>query len=269
MAVYDLSLHSESCVGRLFNTERRDLYHSCLEIHDADLAMTIFQLKQRAVRSANAVAGSVRWNYDRAELIADGIVHALGIGFGLIATTALIVLAAVFASAFEIVSVSVYAAGLLAMFGFSAAYNLWPVSPRKWLLRRFDHSAIYILIAATYTPFFVQFSDRVFGLSLLAGVWGVAIIGVMFKLFWPGRFDKVSVGLYLAMGWSGLIAYDAGVTSLPQLALWFIVAGGALYTLGIIFHAWQRLRFQNAIWHSFVLLGAACHYTAVLDLVLT
>jgi hemolysin III len=231
--------------------------------------MTVFQLKQLASTSAHAVAGSVRWNYDRAELIADGVVHALGIGFGLIAATALIVLAGVFASAFEIVSVSVYAAGLLAMLGVSAAYNLWPVSPRKWLLRRFDHSAIYILIAATYTPFFVQLRDGVFGMSLLAGVWSVAIIGIVLKLFWPGRFDRVSVGLYLAMGWSGLIAYDAGVAALPQLALWFIVAGGALYSLGVIFHAWQRLRFQNAIWHAFVLLGAACHYTAVLDVVLT
>ena len=70
------------------------------------------------------------------------------------------------------------------------------------------------------------------------------------------------------MGWSGLIAYDAGISSLPQLALWFIFAGGLLYSLGVIFHAWQRLRFQNVIWHSFVLLGAACHYTAVLDLVM-
>jgi hemolysin III len=231
--------------------------------------MTIFRLKQLATTSAQAVAGSVRWNYDRAELIADGVVHALGIGFGLIAVTALIVLAAVFASAFEIVSVSVYAAGLLAMLGLSAAYNLWPVSPRKWILRRFDHSAIYILIASTYTPFFVQLGDGTFALSLLAGVWSVAAIGIVLKLFWPGRFDKVSVGLYLAMGWSGLIACDAGVAVLPQLALWFIVAGGALYTFGVIFHAWRRLRFQNAIWHGFVLAGAACHYTAVLDVVLT
>src|SRR6202790_1141211 len=157
--------------------------------------MTIFRLKQLASHSANAVAGSVRWNYDRAELIADGVVHVLGLSFGLIATTALIVLAAAFASAFEIVSVSVYAAGLLAMLGFSAAYNLWPVSPRKWLLRRFDHSAIYVLIAATYTPFFVQL-DNVLAMSLLTGVWCVAIIGILLKLFLPGRFDGVSVGLY-------------------------------------------------------------------------
>jgi hemolysin III len=85
----------------------------------------------------------------------------------------------------------------------------------------------------------------------------------------PGRFDRLSVGLYLAMGWSGFMLYDAVVVALPAMALWFVIVGGALYSLGVIFHAWQRLRFQNAIWHSFVLLGAACHYTAVLDLVLT
>jgi hemolysin III len=231
-------------------------------------AMTVFRLKQLASTSAQAAAGAMRWNYDRAELIADGIVHGVGVFCGLIAATALIVLAGIFASAYEIVSVSVYAAGLLAMLGFSAAYNLWPVSRGKWLLRRFDHSAIYILIAATYTPVFAQLQDRIFAMSLLAGVWSVAAVGIVLKLFLPGRFDRVSVGLYLAMGWSGLIAYDAGLSSLPQLALWFIVAGGLLYSLGVIFHAWQRLRFQNAIWHSFVLLGAACHYTAVLDLVL-
>jgi hemolysin III len=231
--------------------------------------MTVFKLKQLASTSVHAAAGAVRWNYDRAELIADGVVHGIGVFGGVVAATVLIVLAAMFASAYEIVTVSVYAAGLLAMLGFSAAYNLWPVSRRKWLLRRFDHSAIYILIAATYTPVFAQLQDRLFAMSLLAGVWSVAAVGVVLKLLYPGRFDRVSVGLYLAMGWSGLIAYDAGLSSLPELALWFIIAGGLLYTFGVIFHAWQRLRFQNAIWHSFVLLGAACHYTAVLDLVLT
>jgi hemolysin III len=85
----------------------------------------------------------------------------------------------------------------------------------------------------------------------------------------PGRFDRLAVGLYLAMGWSGFMLYDAVVAALPTFALWFVIVGGALYSLGVIFHAWQRLRFQNAIWHCFVLLGAACHYTAVLDLVLT
>jgi hemolysin III len=84
----------------------------------------------------------------------------------------------------------------------------------------------------------------------------------------PGRFDRLSIGLYLAMGWSGVIAYDSLVSSLPTSTLWFIAAGGLIYSFGVIFHAWERLRFQNAIWHSFVLLAAALHYTAVLDMVL-
>ena len=230
--------------------------------------MTVFRLKQLASTSVHAATDAIRWNYDRAELIADGIVHGIGVFGGVVGATVLIVLAAVFASTYEIVTVSVYAAGLLAMLGFSAAYNLWPVSERKWLLRRFDHSAIYVLIAATYTPIFAQLQDRTFAMSLLAGVWGVAAGGVAIKLFFPGRFDRVSVGIYLALGWSGIIAYDAGLSSLPQLAFRFIVAGGLLYSFGVIFHAWQRLRFQNVIWHCFVLLGAACHYTAVLELVL-
>ncbi len=225
-------------------------------------------LHHQAHQAAPATAGAIGWHYDRAELIADGVVHVLGVVLGLIAVTALITLTGVFASASQIVLVSVYAAGLLAMLGLSAAYNLWPVSPRKWLLRRFDHSAIYILIAATYTPFIAQIKDQMFAIALLSGVWGVAIVGIVLKLFLPGRFDKLSVGLYLGLGWSGVIAYESVSAAVPNLTMWFIALGGVLYTLGVIFHAWRALRFQNAIWHAFVLLGAACHYTAVLDMVL-
>jgi hemolysin III len=231
--------------------------------------MTIFKLKQFASDSAHAAFGAVRWNYDRAELIADGVVHGVGVLGGLIAATVLIVLTAIYATPLEVAVVSVYVAGLLTMLVLSATYNLWPVSRAKWVLRRFDHSAIYWLIAATYTPFIIQVKDSIFAVVLLIGVWCVAAGGTVLKLVLPGRFDRVSVGLYLAMGWSGLMLYDAVVSALPAMALWLVVAGGALYSLGVIFHAWQRLRFQNAIWHCFVLLGAACHYTAVLDLVLT
>jgi hemolysin III len=231
--------------------------------------MTIFRLKQLASTSAHAMAGAVRWNYDRAELIADGIVHGIGVFGGLIAATVLVVLTAIYASGFEVAVVSIYVAGLLAMLVLSATYNLWPVSRAKWLLRRFDHSAIYLLIAATYTPFIMELKDSLFAMVLLTGVWCVAIFGIVLKLGWPGRFDRLSVGLYLAMGWSGMMLYQKVVSALPSLALWFVVAGGISYSLGVVFHAWQRLRFQNAIWHCFVLLGAACHYTAVLDLVMT
>lgn len=230
--------------------------------------MTLFKLKQMAATSVHAAAGAVGWNYDRAELIADGIVHAIGIALGLVAATALVVLAAVYASPVDIVGVSIYVAGLLTMLVLSATYNLWPVSRAKWVLRRFDHSAIYVLIAATYTPFILDMKTSMFAIALLIGVWCVAIFGIVMKLGWPGRFDRLSIGLYLALGWSGAMLYNRVVAALPTLALWFVLAGGALYTLGVIFHSWRTLRFQNVIWHSLVLLGAACHYTAVLDLVL-
>jgi hemolysin III len=262
--------------------------------------MTIFRLKELASTSVHAAADAIGWHYDRAELIADGVIHAVGVLAGIIAATVLVVLTAVYASAIDIVGVSIYVAGLLSMLVFSATYNLWPVSRAKWVLRRLDHSAIYLLIAATYTPFILELKDSVFALALLVGVWCVAILGIVLKLVYPGRFDRVSVGIYLAMGWSGLMLYDAVLEklvypgrfdrvsvgiylamgwsglmlydavleALPTMALWFVVAGGALYSLGVIFHAWRRLRFQNAIWHGFVLAGAACHYTAVLDLVL-
>jgi hemolysin III len=202
--------------------------------------MTIFRLKQLASTSFQAAAGAMHWNYDRAELIADGVVHIVGVCFGLVAATALIILTAVYATPADIAAVSIYVAGLLAMLVLSATYNLWPVSRAKWVLRRFDHSAIYLLIAATYTPFIMQL---------------------------PGRYDRLATGLYLVMGWSGMMLYDAVVEKLPALTLGFTLAGGLLYTSGVIFHAWQRLRFQNAIWHGFVLLGAACHYTAIFDLI--
>ena len=126
--------------------------------------MTIFRLKQIASTSIHAAAGAMHWNYDRAELIADGVVHIVGICFGLVAATVLIVLTAVYATAADIAAVSIYVAGLLAMLVLSATYNLWPVSRAKWVLRRFDHSAIYLLIAATYTPFIMQLKDSTFAI---------------------------------------------------------------------------------------------------------
>src|SRR5882724_5871544 len=136
--------------------------------------MTIFRLKQLASTSIHAATGAIRWNYDRVELIADGVVHAIGILFGVIAATVLVVLTAVYATALNIVAVSIYVAGLLSMLVMSASYNLWPVSRTKWVLRRFDHSAIYVLIAATSTPFIMQIKDSVFAIALLIGVWCVA-----------------------------------------------------------------------------------------------
>jgi hemolysin III len=147
----------------------------------------------------------------------------------------------------------------------SALYNLWPVSPVKWLLRRFDHSAIYLLIAGTYTPFITQMKANVESSLLLVGVWLTSMVGIALKLKFPGRFDRLSILLYLLLSWSGVMAYESVFGTLPASTLWLLAIGGILYTIGVLFHLWEGLRFQNAIWHSFVLVAAACHYTAVLD----
>ena len=212
--------------------------------------------------------GEIPWNYDRSELIADGAIYCRrwhGIGRNNHVNRP-----------DEWSSVSIhpvivtgYALCLLSMLVFSAAYNLCPVSPRKWLLRRFDQSAIYLLIAATYTPFITQFNDRDLAASLLVAIWSAAAVGIVLRLLFPGRFDRLSLVLYIAMGWSGVIAYDKAVASLSGSILMFIATGGVLYTLGVIFHLWKRLHYQNAIWHAFVFFGAACHFNAVWDLAIT
>jgi hemolysin III len=230
--------------------------------------MKIFRLKHHRPDPPHGAPRGVRWNYDRAELWADGVVHVVGVCCGLVAAVILIALASHYLSFGQVAAVTVYSVGLLAMLGISATYNLLPVSRIKWWLRRLDHSAIYLLIAATYTPFIVQMKANLFTVALLAGVWAVAIIGIVMKITLPGRLDRLSIVLYLAMGWSGVMVYDSMVSSLPAVTLALIAAGGLMYSLGVIFHVWERLRFQNAIWHSFVLLGAACHYSAVVDLIL-
>jgi len=207
---------------------------------------------------------NVRWDYDRVELIADGAVHAIGVSLGLIGAVVIVVMAAQSGAATDIPSIVIYAVGLLAMLGFSAAYNMWPISPVKWVLRRFDHSAIYLMIAGTYTPFVGQLKDGVASAGLLLGVWLTAIVGVALKLLLPGRFDRMAIALYLILGWSCVVAYGPISAALPNASLWLLVAGGVLYSIGVIFHAWRKLRFHNAIWHGFVLAAACCHYSAVL-----
>ena len=213
--------------------------------------------------SPDICPGQISWNYDRAELIADGVVHAIGVCLGLIGAVTIVVIA-VKLERTEVAPILVYVIGLVTMLGLSAAYNMWPVSPAKWVLRRFDHSAIYLLIAGTYMPFLAQMKSALVSAGLGVGVWASAIIGMALKLALPGRFDRLAVVLCLLLGWSGVIDYDSLASALPSASLWLLAIGGILYSLGTLFHVWRGLRFHNAIWHGFVLLAASCHYSAVL-----
>ena len=207
---------------------------------------------------------TISWNYNRAEIVADGVVHAIGAALAIAGATVLLTIAFRSAPGAEIASVVVYVVGLLSMLGLSMAYNLWPVSPRKWLLRRFDHSSIYLLIAGTYTPFIWQMESGIVPTALFTFVWLIAAAGIALKLCWPGRFDRLSIAFYLLLGWSGILAYEPVAAALRPMTLWLIVIGGVLYSIGVVFHVWQRLRFHTAIWHGFVVTAALVHYVAVL-----
>ena len=214
---------------------------------------------------SNGQPASVTWDYDRVELIADGIVHAIGVSLGVVGAIVIVIVAANSAHTADIPSIVIYTIGLLSMLGFSAAYNTWPISHAKWVLRRFDHSAIYVMIAGTYTAYIGQMNGDFVSIGLLIGVWLTAVVGVTLKLLLPGRLDRLAVVLYLLLGWSGAVFYEPVAAALPSLSLWLLAAGGILYSTGVIFHVWRNLRFHNAIWHGFVLVAAVCHYTAVLE----
>jgi hemolysin III len=207
----------------------------------------------------------VKWNYDRSELIADGIVHGIGLGAALVGVTALIFYATVWSSSGQLAAAWIYGAGLIVALSISFLYNLYPISRTKWLLRRLDHSAIFILIAATYTPFLQRGWDDPFLFALLIGIWTVAAAGIAIKCLLPGRFDRLAILLYLMMGWGGIIAARSLFAALSGTTLVLILVGGIIYTTGVIFHVWERLRFQNAIWHGFVVAGSAVHYSAVVS----
>jgi hemolysin III len=155
--------------------------------------------------------------------------------------------------------------GLLAMLGLSAAYNLWPPSPIKELLRRFDHAAIFIMIAGTFTPFVMNRVGGAWGFGLLAFVWSVAVAGVFMKLVFPRRWERATIALYIGLGLSILFIIDLLAASISPTSAWLLFAGSATYILGVAFHVWERLPYQNAIWHWMVLAAAMLHYGAVLN----
>ena len=206
-----------------------------------------------------------RFDYSRAEMIADGVVHAVGIVLAIAAGAALLSLSAAHTGTGEYVATIFYVVSLLTVLSISLAYNLWPLTPAKWVLRRFDHAAIYLLIAATYTPFLAQLDDAAMTGWMIAVVWGAAIAGMAIKIFLPGRLDRLAIVFYLAIGWSGVVVIDPLLDTLPPLTIGLILAGGIVYSAGVVFFVWRGLRFQNALWHGFVVTGAGLHCAAIID----
>ena len=201
--------------------------------------------------------------YSPAELIADGFVHAVAIVAGLIAFAVLFVRIVSQGGVSDAVAMAIYATGFFLLFGFSCAYNMTPPSHAKWLLRRLDHASIYLMISGTYTALLSQLPDRQLAWILAGVVWTVSLGGMALKLLLPGRFDRASVVVYLALGWVAIIAIKQLVASLPSETLVLIVIGGLFYSVGVLFYRWEKLKFQNAIWHAFVTIAAGCQFAGI------
>jgi hemolysin III len=203
-----------------------------------------------------------------AEFTADRLVHVVGLVAAGVGVLVLAVLAATGGRPIDLIPVSAYALGLLMMLGFSAAYNIARRSRHRDLLRRFDHAAIFAMIAGTYTPFTTLALSGSWAIGMTILVWTIAGLGIALKLILPQRrWEGLSVALYLVFGWIVLIAVGPLSRALDTSVLVLLAAGGVVYSLGVIFHGWGRLPFQNAIWHGFVLAAAAIHYAAICALV--
>lgn len=190
-------------------------------------------------------------------------VNGLSIAGGLVGVAALLAVAVPQGSARLTASLAVYSFGLLAMLICSALYNANHAPERRDWLRRFDHAAIFVMIAGSYTPFLTMKIGGATGIGLLIYVWLVAGLGVALKLLWVNRFERLSVLLYLFLGWTIIAALESLTAAVSAATVALLAAGGVLYSLGVVFHLWERLPYQQPVWHGFVAAAAACHYAAI------
>ena len=204
----------------------------------------------------------IRPAYTRAERVSDGVVHILGVTSALVAVPVLIAITVFHRPEPEVVlGVSIYGFTLVLMLTFSALYNM--IENDRWtdLLRRLDHSGIYVKIAGTYTPFLLLSAGQ--GPGLLIGLWSSATLGSALKLIDPSRFRWFGLALYLMMGWAVVWAGPTMLSELSTVVVWLMIAGGVAYTVGVAFYLLDRLPFHNTIWHVFVLAGSVLFFIAI------
>jgi len=188
--------------------------------------------------------------------------HGAGFLAGLVASVALVTLVAMGGNGWQLAGALVFGISLVTLYAASTLYHSIPHLATKRRMKIFDHCAIYVLIAGTYTPFLLVSLRDNGGWWLLALVWTLAAAGVVFKLFHAGKFKRLSTLIYLAMGWLSLVTIKPFLALVPHVQLWWLLAGGLAYTLGTVFYMSHR-RHAHAIWHGFVLAGSACHFVAV------
>jgi hemolysin III len=197
------------------------------------------------------------------EEIANSITHGMGLCLSIVGLVILVVLASIHGDAWRVVSFSIYGSSLIILYAASTFYHSFRSERMKHLFKIIDHSAIFLLIAGTYTPFTLIPLRGAWGWSLFGAIWGLALAGIGFKLFFVNRFKVLSTIIYLIMGWIVLIAIQPLVKNIPAGGLGWLATGGILYSLGVIFYLWKKLPFNHAIWHFFVMGGSTCHFFAI------
>ena len=198
------------------------------------------------------------------EELANSLTHGLGLVMSLVAAPILIVAAAATADPWRIVAVSIYAATLILLYAASTVYHSVRSLKLKSAMQRVDHAAIYLLIAGTYTPFMLISLRGPWGWSIFGVVWALALIGVLLKGAFGARLPALSTSLYLAMGWLIVIAIRPMSMHVAPMGMKWLALGGLLYTGGVVFYVWEKIRFSHAVWHLFVLGGSLAHFFAVL-----
>lgn len=204
--------------------------------------------------------------YTKKEEIANGITHGLGVIFGIVAVTILLFMAINERNVPRIVSFSIYGACIILMFLSSTLYHSFTIERVKQILRVFDHSSIFLFIAGTYTPIALLALQGKLRLIILIGIWIIALLGITFKIFTFGKFDKykaLSLILYIGMGWIAIIPIKAIINATSINFFYWILAGGIMYTLGTIFYSIKKIPYSHAIWHVFVLIASITHFLGI------
>ena len=198
------------------------------------------------------------------EELANALTHGVGAAAALAGGAVLVTLAATRGDGWQLAGAIVFGVALLLLYTASTLYHAIQHPVAKGRLKVFDHCAIYLLIAGTYTPFTLVGLRGSIGWWLFATIWALALFGVVFKLFYTGRFKRLSTLIYIAMGWLVVVAARPMLQALDGATLVWLLAGGIAYTLGTVFYLRPQLRYAHAIWHAFVIAGSVCHYTAVM-----
>jgi hemolysin III len=198
------------------------------------------------------------------EEIFNGITHGIGVLLSITGLVILVYFAAIEGNAWHIVSYSIFGTSLVVLYLSSTLYHSITNLKIKNIFARFDHSAIFLLIAGTYTPFVLTTIRGPLGWTIFGIIWGLAVTGIVIRSIYLTRFRKLMVGVYLGMGWMFIIAIVPLLRNLPVISIIFLLTGGLCYSLGVIFYLWRNLKYAHGIWHLFVLAGSIMHFFSVL-----